>query len=71
MNLGLPELCARTLDDYVRIAVELAGAPQRIAELRAGLRQRMLQSPLGQTQAWARDFYAAVAKTVQGELVGA
>jgi predicted O-linked N-acetylglucosamine transferase (SPINDLY family) len=64
MNLGLGELCARTVEDYVAIAARLAAEPARIAELRAGLRARMQASPLGQTQAWARDFYGAVARTV-------
>ena len=66
MNLGLPELCARSVDAYVTIAAGLAADPQRIAGLRAGLRARMQASPLGQTETWARDFYAAVARTVEG-----
>jgi predicted O-linked N-acetylglucosamine transferase (SPINDLY family) len=64
MNLGLGDLCARDLDGYVAIASGLAADPARIAALRSTLRQRMQQSPLGQTQAWAKDFYAAVAKVV-------
>ena len=65
MNLGLPELCARSVDEYVAIAAGLAADPARIAELRGGLRQRMQASPLGRTQDWARDFYAAVARTLE------
>jgi predicted O-linked N-acetylglucosamine transferase (SPINDLY family) len=64
MNLGLPELCARTLDEYVAIAAKLAADPARIAALRSSLRARMQASPLGQTAAWARDFYEAVARTL-------
>jgi predicted O-linked N-acetylglucosamine transferase (SPINDLY family) len=64
MNLGLGDLCARTLDDYVAVAARIAADPARIAALRSTLRQRMQQSPLGQTQTWARDFYEAVAKVV-------
>jgi predicted O-linked N-acetylglucosamine transferase (SPINDLY family) len=71
MNLGLGELCARTLDDYVAIAVKLASDPARIAALRSGLRARMQASALGQTQAWARDFYEAVARTLAGETAAA
>jgi predicted O-linked N-acetylglucosamine transferase (SPINDLY family) len=71
MNLGLPELCARSVDGFVEAAVRLAANPARIAELRATLRYRMQQSPLGQTRAWAEGFYAAVARTVQGEAVAA
>jgi protein O-GlcNAc transferase len=64
MNLGLEELCARTVDHYVAAAVKLAADPARIAELRSGLRARMQASPLGQTQQWAQDFYRAVATTL-------
>jgi predicted O-linked N-acetylglucosamine transferase (SPINDLY family) len=64
MNLGLGEFCARTHDEYVAIAAKLAADPARIAELRAGMRARMQASPPGQTRQWARDFYAAVARTV-------
>jgi protein O-GlcNAc transferase len=61
MNLGLPELCARSVDEFVEIAVALAGDPARIAALRSGMRARMQASPLGQTRQWALDFYGAVA----------
>jgi protein O-GlcNAc transferase len=65
MNLGLPELCARTVDDYVAVAAGLAADPARIAELRSGLRARMQASPLGETEQWAKDFYGAVARTLE------
>jgi predicted O-linked N-acetylglucosamine transferase (SPINDLY family) len=43
---GLDELVARTGDDYVRIAVELAKEPQRVSSLRVGLRERLTASRL-------------------------
>jgi protein O-GlcNAc transferase len=46
MNLGLPELIARTPRDYVRVAVELTSDLPRLGALRAGLRPRMERSPL-------------------------
>ena len=46
MNLGLPELCADDVDEYVRRAVELAKCPSRLSELHQTLRRRMRQSPL-------------------------
>jgi predicted O-linked N-acetylglucosamine transferase (SPINDLY family) len=64
MNLGLPELCTRSVDEYVAVAAGLAADPARIAELRSGLRARMQASPLGRTAEWARDFYEAVARTL-------
>jgi predicted O-linked N-acetylglucosamine transferase (SPINDLY family) len=45
-NVGLTETIARDLDDYVDLAVSLAGNLPRLAALRAGLRQRMAASPL-------------------------
>lgn len=45
-NLGLPELVARDGKDYRRIAQKLAEAPDRLAELRHGMRERMRGSPL-------------------------
>jgi predicted O-linked N-acetylglucosamine transferase (SPINDLY family) len=58
-NLGLPELIARTPEDYVRIAAELAGDLPRLADLRATLRARMQASPLMDAPAFARDIEAA------------
>ena len=45
-SVGLTETIARDLDDYVELAVSLAGDLPRLAVLRAGLRQRMAASPL-------------------------
>ncbi len=45
-NAGLPELVAQSPEDYVRLAAGLAADLPRLAELRAGLRDRLLRSPL-------------------------
>jgi protein O-GlcNAc transferase len=45
-NIGLPELIAKTSDEYVEIAAKLANDRQGLAEMRATIRQRMLASPL-------------------------
>ena len=42
----LPELVAATPEAYARTAVALARDPQRLGQLRAGMRQRMSASPL-------------------------
>lgn len=44
--VALDDLVARSHDDYVRIACELARDPQRLAELRSSLRARMTGSSL-------------------------
>ncbi len=45
-NLGMTELIADTPQGYVAIAARLAGDIDRLAALRAGLRDRMANSPL-------------------------
>jgi predicted O-linked N-acetylglucosamine transferase (SPINDLY family) len=58
-NIGLPELVARSEDEYVRIATELASDLPRLSELRSTLRQRMQQSPLMDAPRFARNVEAA------------
>ncbi len=59
MNLGLPELVARTPEEFVRITADLAGDVPRLAALRAGLRKRMRASPLMDAKGFARGIEAA------------
>jgi predicted O-linked N-acetylglucosamine transferase (SPINDLY family) len=58
-NIGLSELIANTTEEYVRLAVELAGELPRLSELRSTLRQRMEGSPLMDAPRFARDIEAA------------
>jgi len=63
-NLGLTHHIAEDLDAYQDIAVKLAADRAQRLDLRANLRQRMKDSPLGQTKAFADDFYAMIAAAV-------
>jgi predicted O-linked N-acetylglucosamine transferase (SPINDLY family) len=45
-NVGLTQMVARDLDEYVALAVSLAGDLPALAVLRSGLRERMACSPL-------------------------
>ncbi|MEZ5583809.1 MAG: hypothetical protein R3F37_14620 [Candidatus Competibacteraceae bacterium] len=45
-NLGLTELIAATPQEYIAIVQQLAGDPNRLAMLRADLRERVQTSPL-------------------------
>jgi predicted O-linked N-acetylglucosamine transferase (SPINDLY family) len=58
-NIGLPELVANSPEEYVRLAVELAGDPPRLSHLRSTLRQRMEGSPLMDAPRFARDMETA------------
>jgi protein O-GlcNAc transferase len=55
-NAGLGDLCARTPEGFVSTAVALANDLERRRALRHGLRAQIKASPLGQTEAWVRDF---------------
>jgi predicted O-linked N-acetylglucosamine transferase (SPINDLY family) len=59
MNLGLPELVARTPDEFAKIAVALAMDSNRLGELRASLRARIEASPLMDAPRFARNLEAA------------
>ena len=55
-NVGLVETIAGSLDEYVELAVSLAGDLPRLAALRAGLRERMAASPLCDGKRFADNF---------------
>jgi protein O-GlcNAc transferase len=59
VNLGLRELIAASVDEYVDIAVQLADDVDRLQALRAGLRERMQTSPLLDGAGFTRNLEAA------------
>jgi predicted O-linked N-acetylglucosamine transferase (SPINDLY family) len=58
-NVGLPQFIAQSPADYIRIAVDLAQNRKLRDELRAGLRSRMLASPLMNGPQFARNVESA------------
>jgi protein O-GlcNAc transferase len=58
-NVGLPQFVARSPDDYIRLAVELAGDYPRLRDLRTELRPRMRASRLMDAPHFARATEAA------------
>ncbi|MBF0194248.1 MAG: tetratricopeptide repeat protein [Magnetococcales bacterium] len=54
--VGLKELVAENLDEYVKLVSKLIDDPQRLQKLRQGLRERFLQSPLCDGQKFSNDF---------------
>jgi len=55
-NLNLKELAARSEEQFVKLAVGLAGDLPRLAQLRATLRDRMEKSPLMDGERFARNI---------------
>ena len=66
VNSGAPELAANDFDEFLKIAVDLAGDRDRRLTLRRTLRDNMRNGPLGQQEAFARDFYDMIYKAVRG-----
>jgi protein O-GlcNAc transferase len=58
-NVGVPELVARSEEEYLRIARELANNLPQLIQLRSTLRQRMEQSPLMDAPKFARNVESA------------
>jgi protein O-GlcNAc transferase len=58
-QVGLIDWIADSTDDYVEIALTLAGSPQRLQELRRSLRPRLAASSLCDGPAFARKMEAA------------
>jgi predicted O-linked N-acetylglucosamine transferase (SPINDLY family) len=58
-NIGLGELVARDVEQYRRIALNLAGDLPRLSHLRSTLRDRLRGSPLMDAQRFARNVEAA------------
>jgi predicted O-linked N-acetylglucosamine transferase (SPINDLY family) len=58
-NLGHPEWIAQSRDEYVDKAAALASDTQHLNQMRLALRQALTDSPLMDTQAFARTLEAA------------
>ncbi len=59
-NAGLPELVARSEEEYVRLAAELMADGARLDRWRGALRGQLLASPLCDGPGLARRFFVAI-----------
>jgi predicted O-linked N-acetylglucosamine transferase (SPINDLY family) len=59
-NVGLTELIAKDRDEYIALACGLARDPDRMGSIRAGLRDRMEQSPLCDGPRFTKAFESAL-----------
>ncbi len=58
-GLGCPEWITGSVDAYIETICGLAADPDRLAAIRAGLRQLLLASPLGDNAGYARQVESA------------
>ena len=58
-NAGMPELIAHNIDEYIKIASDLANDRERLKKMRHNLRDRVKDSPIMNQQAFARNMEAA------------
>jgi protein O-GlcNAc transferase len=66
-NAGLRDLCARSVEDYIAIAVQLAGDKTRRKKLKRELREQVRRNPLGQTERFVRNFETKISELVRGQ----
>ncbi len=64
-TLGMDELIAASLDEYVDLAVLLAGDPDRLAGIRKKLAAARSSSPLFDMQRFARDIEKAYSSVIE------
>jgi predicted O-linked N-acetylglucosamine transferase (SPINDLY family) len=69
-TLGLPELVANSVEDYIDLAAALAEDPVRLANLRRTMRNRMSNSPLMDLPGFVNDLEAAYRRMWQTWLNG-
>lgn len=63
--VGLPELVTQSLADYEALAAALASDPQRLAQLRARLRETRASAPLFDSPGFTRHLEAAYGQMAQ------
>jgi predicted O-linked N-acetylglucosamine transferase (SPINDLY family) len=61
-NIGLPELIAEDQEGYVKQAITFAKNPDLLSELRLGMRARMIQSPICDTETFTKNIEEAYTK---------
>jgi predicted O-linked N-acetylglucosamine transferase (SPINDLY family) len=59
-NVGLPNWVAHSPPEFLEIGVCLTANLTELAQLRAGLRERLMNSPVGNQNIFARDFESAL-----------
>lgn len=69
-GLQMPELVTATLQDYERLAIELASDPQKLASIKQKLSDNRLRTPLFDTELFTRHIEAAFGAMVERHRAG-
>ena len=64
-SVGIPELAAKSGDEFVTVCADWAAHRQRLRAIRAGLRDRLRASPLLDFQTFTRHLEAAYRRMIQ------
>lgn len=70
-HAGFPELVAQTADEYERLVIALASAPDRLRELRGRIEAGRAANPLFDTPRFVRDLEAAYEAMTGNRVAGA
>ncbi len=65
-SAGLGELVGQRLEDYISLAISLANSPDRLLDLRRNMRSRLCDSPVCDTQSFARNMERLYSRMVIG-----
>ena len=66
-NIGLPELVASSVEQYIQIATDLANDRERLALLHATTRERLSQSPIMNRKQFVPDFESILLQMTGGK----
>ncbi|MDR0303886.1 MAG: hypothetical protein LBH98_03825, partial [Chitinispirillales bacterium] len=62
--VGLDELIAKDEEDFVKIAADLAGNPERLTEIKKNLRENMIKSPLMDKKSFTERWQNAILEMI-------
>jgi protein O-GlcNAc transferase len=71
MNAGYPQFVAKDVEGYIELAAQWAHRLDELAEIRAGMRERVRNSPLCDAPRFARDFLNVIEGAWRARVDGA
>lgn len=66
MNIGAADLCAFSIPEYEKIAVNISQNTEKRLAFRRGIRERIMQNPLGNRAQFIKGFSDAIVRGLKG-----